>query len=55
MPTKNDSGVTAEIRHDEDGQFVHYGFVENGVFHPVASERKGDYTERVNAAQEEGE
>lgn len=53
MAASKDSGVSVEIRRDEDGPLVHYGFVQNGVFHPVAAERKGDFDERVQAAQED--
>ena len=44
---------TVEVRRSEDGRFVHYGVVENGVFHPFASERASDYDERIAAAETE--
>ena len=53
MPTEKKDSVTPEIRHESG--FVHYGFNENGVFHPVASERQGDYNDRVAAEQEESD
>lgn len=40
------------IQPSNDGLFIHYGFVQDGVFHPIASERIGDYNERVQAGQE---
>ena len=52
MPTKSDAPVPA-IQFSEDGQFVNYGFEHDGAFHPVSSERKGDYDERVQAAKDE--
>lgn len=52
MPTKDDTPTPA-IEHSDDGLFVHYGFVHDGAFHPIASERVGDYEERVQAAKEE--
>ena len=55
MPEKNENAASAEVRRSEDGLFVHYGFVHEGAFHPIASERTNDYQERVNAAQEEEE
>jgi len=51
MPTKD--SATVEVRRSDDGQFVHYGVVNDGAFHPFASERAGDYDERVKAAQED--
>ena len=53
MPPKSDTPVPA-IQRTEDGRFVHYGFVVDGVFHPFASDRTGDYDERVEAAKDEG-
>jgi hypothetical protein len=55
MATTKNTGASVEIRRDEDGPLVHYGFVQDGVFHPVAAERKGDFDERVKAAQEDSE
>ena len=54
MPEKKDSPVPA-IQHSEDGLFVHYGFEHDGAFHPIASERVGDYNERVQAAKDKDE
>jgi len=53
MPEAKDKAPVPEIRHEAG--FVHYGFNENGVFHPVASERQGDYNERIQAAKAEEE
>lgn len=52
MPAKSDTPVPA-IQHTEDGRFVHYGFEVDGVFHPISSERSGDYEERIEAAKDE--
>lgn len=52
MPTKN-GDPTPTITHSDDGAFVHYGFTENGVFHPISSERTGDYEERIKTGQDE--
>jgi len=52
MPTK-DSTPTVEVRRSEDGRFVEYGVVSDGAFHPFATDRVGDYDERVKAAQED--
>lgn len=54
MPPKNDSPVPA-IKHSEDGRFTHYGFEEDGVFHPIFVERASEYQERVLAAKESSE
>jgi len=54
MPPK-DNSVPVEVRRDENGQFVHFGVVSDGAFHPFATERTGDYDERVKAAQEESD
>ena len=51
MADKDEAPVPA-IRRSEDGQFVHYGFEHEGAFHPMTSERSGDYDERVKAAEE---
>jgi hypothetical protein len=51
----NDNSAQAEVRRDDASGLVQYGFVHNGAFHPVASERVGDYDERVQAAQDEDE
>jgi len=51
MPAAKESAPVPEIRHEAG--FVQYGFNENGVFHPIASERQGDYNERVEAARED--
>jgi hypothetical protein len=53
MPPSKQNPVTVEIRHDDELELVRYGFVQDGVFHTVASERKGDYHERVAAAKAE--
>lgn len=53
--TQTDSAPVPAIRRTEDGLFVHYGFQHDGAFHIVASERAGDYDERVKAAKDEGE
>jgi hypothetical protein len=50
MPEKKESAPVPEIRHESG--FVHYGFNENGVFHPISSERQGDYNDRIEAARE---
>lgn len=55
MATEKTSGVTVEIRRPDDLPFVQYGFVQDGVFHPVAAEMKGDFDERVQAAKETSE
>jgi hypothetical protein len=55
MPASKENPVTVEIRHDDELGLVRYGFVQDGVFHTVASERKGDYHERVAAAKAEDE
>ena len=52
MPTKNDTPVPA-IKFSDDGIFVHYGFEHEGAFHPLTSERIGDYNERIEAAKDE--
>lgn len=54
MPAKDDIPVPAIVR-SEDGAFVHYGFLHDGAFHPISSERAGDYDERVQAAKESGD
>lgn len=51
MPAKDDTPTPA-IERSEDGRFVHYGFVHDGAFHPVASEGAGNYDERVQAAKD---
>ena len=51
MPEKKDTPVPA-IQHSEDGHFVTYGFEHDGAFHPIGSERQGDYDERVQAAKD---
>ena len=51
MPPKNDNPVPS-IQFSEDGNFVHYGFEYEGAFHPVSSERIGDYNERIEAAKD---
>lgn len=53
MDQQNENAATAEVRHSTDGLFVHYGFVHRGAFHPVASERLGDYEDRVHEAQQQ--
>ena len=50
---KSDESAQAEVHRDDANGYVHYGFVHNGAFHPVASERVGDYDERVEAAKAE--
>ena len=50
MADKNDAPVPA-IQDSPDGLFVTFGFEYEGAFHPIASERKGDYTERIEAAK----
>jgi len=54
MP-KTDTSSPVEVRRDESGQFVHFGVVSDGAFHPFFSERANEYDERVKAAQEESE
>lgn len=54
MPEKTDSPVPA-IQRSEDGRFVHYGFEHDGAFHGIATERSGDYDERVQAAKDNAE
>lgn len=51
MAEKKDTPVPA-IEHSADGQFVHFGFEYEGAFHPIGSERVGDYEERIKAAKE---
>jgi len=54
MPAeKNENAASVEVRHSDDGRFVHYGVVHGGAFHPISSERASDYQERVNAAAAE--
>jgi len=53
MAESKEQAPVPEIRHGEG--LVHYGFTENGVFHPIASERQGDYNERVEAAKGDDE
>ena len=43
------------IQRTEDGRFIHYGFLHDGAFHGFATERTGDYDERVQAAKDEEE
>ena len=50
-----DETAQAEVHRDDANGYVHYGFVHQGAFHPVHSERVGDYDERVQAAQDEAE
>ena len=52
MPTKSDAPVPA-IQFSENGELVTYGFEHDGAFHPLSSERKGDYEERIQAAKDE--
>jgi hypothetical protein len=54
-PQKNENSADAEVRRDDASGLVTYGFVKDGAFHPVSSERVGDYDERVKAAQDEDE
>lgn len=54
MPAKEETPVPA-IQRSEDGKFVHYGFLHDGAFHPLTSERSGDYDERVKAAKDSEE
>ena len=56
MPPKNESsGVPVEVRRGETDGLVHYGVISDGTFHTFASERQGDYDERVKAAAEAAE
>lgn len=52
MPPAKDSPVAA-IQRDEEAKLIHFGFEVDGVFHPFASERVGDYDERVEAAKDD--
>lgn len=52
MAEKKEEAPTPAIKHSDDGLFVHYGFEQDGVFHPFASERVGDHNERIKAAKE---
>jgi hypothetical protein len=54
MPAKSNGSPYVEVRRDDEQGFVHYGIVSDGAFHPFASERVGDYDERVAAAAESG-
>lgn len=54
MPAKSEAPVPA-IQRSDDGRFVHFGFEHDGAFHTVASERSGDYDERVQAAKDDAE
>jgi hypothetical protein len=54
MPANKEASPYVEVRRDDEQGFVHYGIVSDGAFHPFASERVGDYDERVAAAAESG-
>jgi len=47
--------VDAAIRLSEASGLVEYGVLVDGVFHPTAAERTGDYQERQAAGEQEQE
>lgn len=44
--------VKAGMRLSNESGLVEYGVVVNGVFHPFAAERTGDYQERQAAGEQ---
>jgi hypothetical protein len=44
--------VKAGMRLSEQSGLVEYGVIVDGVFHPTASERTGDYQERQAAGEQ---
>jgi len=44
--------VDAAIRRSDGGDFVEFGGVFNGVFHPFGAVRSGDFDEAQAAGQE---
>jgi hypothetical protein len=44
--------VDVGVRTTEDSGLVEYGVIVDGVFHPFAAERSGDYQERQAAGTE---
>jgi hypothetical protein len=44
--------VEAAVRMSDESGLVEYGVLVDGVFHPTASERTGDYQERQAAGEQ---
>jgi hypothetical protein len=44
--------VQAGMRLSDESGLVEYGVIVDGVFHPTASERTGDYQERQAAGEQ---
>jgi len=44
--------VDAGMRLSDESGLVEYGVIVDGVFHPTASERTGDYQERQAAGEQ---
>jgi len=44
--------VKLGMERTEDGRFISYGAIVDGVFHPFAGERAGDHDERQQAGEQ---
>ena len=44
--------VKLGMERTEDGRFISYGAIVDGVFHPFAGERTGDHDERQQSGEQ---